>query len=207
MNDTVDISGLVERGTALLRDYLRAERQDHRTQILRDIAPIVVDLRSRFHLEDGRQDWSGRSPDYRRAMSQMYAAAQMPKERQDTFQAALRYHTGNLLRERAGDDELAAVGLTSVSPKERLNRNREALSAQREVAAPRQDAARLTAYASTLLDYVDEAALGLLPPERIVATRIALERLQARSAQLLVRLADAASGRDAGKHRRSVRGV
>ena len=50
-------------------------------------------------------------------MGQIYEGAQMPRERQDTFQAALRYHVGNLLRERADESELAAVGLTTTSPR------------------------------------------------------------------------------------------
>ena len=81
------------------------------------------------------------------------------------------------------------------------------------MAAPRQDAARLTAYAQVLIEYVDEDALGDLRPERAVATRMALEAIQGRSAQLLVRLADATSGRGeerrraGGRHRRNVRSV
>ena len=81
-----------------------------------------------------------------------------------------------------------------------MPRNREALNAQREVAAPRQDAARLTAYAQALWSTWTRTPSRDLRPERAVATRIALEAIQGRSAQLLVRLADATSGR--GEERR-----
>ena len=207
--DDAATRALVEQGVEILREYLGTPE----THYLKRLAPIIVALRGRHRLDDGRQDWSGRSPDYRRVISEMYAEAGVPKEKLDTVQAALRYHVGNLLREQAGEGELAAVGLTSVSPKERLQRNRDALNAQRELAAPRQDAARLSAYAQVLLDYIDESVLGELPPERLVATRLALEALQSRSAQLLVRVADAAgrssrpATRAGGRHRRGATGV
>lgn len=197
---------LVARGVEVLRQYLA----DHRTDHLKDLAPIVVDLRGSFTLDDGRQDWSGRSPAYRQAMADIYTRAQVPKEKLDTLQAALRYHVGNLLRDRATGEELAAVGLVARSPKERLANHRQALAAQREAAAPRQDAARLAAYSQQLVEFIDENALGDLPPERAVATRLALEAVQGRSAQLLVRLADAASGRargERGRQRRQAGGL
>lgn len=192
-----DVGTLVDRGVAILTAYLA----DHKTDHLKDLAHVVVDLRGSFHLDDGRQDWSGRSPGYRQAMADVYARSQVPRDKLDTVQAALRYHVGNLLRDRATDEELAAVGLVARSPKERLANQRHALAAQREAAAPRQDAARLAAYAQALTEFIDEDALPDLPPERAVATRMALEAVQGRTAQLLVRLADAASGRTSARAR------
>ena len=58
-------------------------------------------------------------PSYRQVMAEIYEEAQVPREA-DTFQAALRYHVGNLLRERADESELAAVGLTSRPRRTRL---------------------------------------------------------------------------------------
>ncbi len=191
---------LVDDGVKVLRRYL----ESHRTEDLKQLARIVVQLRGEHTLEDGRKDWSGRSPAYRQSMADLYTRARVPKEDLDTLQAALRYHVGNLLRERANGEELAAVGLSTVAPKKRLATARQAIQAQRRESAPRQDVARLAAHAQALVEFVDEDAITTLPPERAVAARLALEAVQTRAAQLLVRLADAAAGaprpRSGGRH-------
>lgn len=197
------IEELVDRGVEILSRYL----EDHRTDHLKDLAPIVVDLRGSFQLDDNRRDWSGRSTGYRQAMSDLYTRARVPSDKLDTVQAALRYHVGNLLRERTSDEELAAVGLKPIAPKERLATQRQALAAQRATAAPRQDAARLAAYAQALMDYLDENALPNLAPERIVATRLALEAVQARVGHLLDVIASLRGEERRGGRRRGVAGL
>lgn len=181
---------IIDKAVKLLRAYLA----DQRTDTLKDLARLIVDLRASFALDDGRRDWAGRSPGYRQAMADLYSRARVPHDQLDTVQTAMRYHVGNLLRDRATSDELKAVGLTTTSPKARLATAREALAAQREVAAPRQDAARLAAYAQALLEFIDEAAMPDLPSERAIATRIALEAIQRRAEDLLGRLRDARGG-------------
>lgn len=181
---------IVDEGVDILRRYL----EDHRTDRLKELAELVVQLRGEHTLEDGRKDWSGRSPAYRQSMADLYTRAKVPTEKLDTVQAALRYHVGNLLREHAQGEELAAVGLSAVAPKKRLATARKALQAQRRESAPRQDVARLATHAQALLEFIDADAIPDLPKERAVAARIALEAVQALSAQLLVRLADAAGG-------------
>lgn len=184
-----DVGDLVDRGVRILKRYLT----DHHTDRLKELAPIVVELRGKFTLEDGRQDWGGRSPGYRQAMANLYARARVPHEKLDTLQVALRYHVGNLLRERTSEEELTAVGLSARSPKDRLANHRQALSAQRELAAPRQDAARLSAYAQALMEFIDADAIPDLPPERAVATRLALEAVLERATTLLKLIADTAA--------------
>lgn len=99
---------------------LRAYAQDRSTHQLKALAPLIVELRSRHSLKNGLPDWSGRSPEYRADMHWIYAEARIPADQLDTVQAALRYHVGNLLRERASLLDLEAVGLKATSPKERL---------------------------------------------------------------------------------------
>lgn len=120
---TFTVPELIERSGKLLKQYANAVRG---TDLLYEIAPLVVELRSRFHLEDERTDWSGRSPGYRAAIREVYSLGEIPKESLDTVQAALRYHVGNLLRDRAPADELEGVGLIKLSPKKRLALRREA---------------------------------------------------------------------------------
>ena len=198
---------LVDDGVQVLTRYL----EDHRTDHLRQLAEIVVRLRGEHTLEDGRKDWAGRSPAYRQSMADLYTRARVPEAKLDTVQAALRYHVGNLLRERAKGEELAAVGLSTVAPKQRLATARLASQAQKRMSAPPQDVAKLAAYSQALVEHIDEDAIPELEPERAVAARIALEAVQSRAAQLLVRLADAVPPQRrkreptlAGRHRRAI---
>jgi len=192
---------LADQATEILRAYLR----DHRTDRLRDLAKIVVELRGSHTLEDGRADWSGRSPVYRQTMADIYARAKVPADNLDTVQAALRYHVGNLLRESASGDDLEAVGLSKIAPRQRLATRRQAVQAQAAAAAPRQDIARLTAYAQALLDFVDPSAIPGLAPERAVAARLALEAVRERAEELLGLLGQRptrqSGARDQGRHR------
>jgi len=191
---------LVDEGVTILRQYL----VDHRTDHLKQLAEIVVQLRGEHTLEDGRKDWGGRSPAYRQSMADLYTRARVPEEKLDTVQAALRYHVGNLLRDQAAGDELEAVGLSPVAPKTRLTTRRKAIQAQAAQAAPPQDVARLAVMAQALVEHIAEDAIATLAPERAVAARIALEAVSTRAAQLLVRLSDAASDtprRAGGRHR------
>lgn len=121
---------LIEEGVSLMTAYLETNRT--RTDLLKQLAELIVELRSRHTLEDGTPDWSGRTPEYRQAISEIYRRGGVPESLNDTIQAALRYHVGNLLRNRAPQTELKHVGLTSTSPKERMLRQRRELTTLRD---------------------------------------------------------------------------
>ena len=127
-------------------------------------------------------------------MTDLYSRAQVPPEKADTIQAAIRYHVGNLLRERTKGEELAAVGLSPIAPRTRLATRRKVLQAQAANAAPRQDVARLAVMAQALLEHIDPDAVPTLPGERAVAARLALEAVDRRVEHLL-RLFAPARGR------------
>ena len=171
--------------TRLLREYVESGRS--RTDLLKRVAELIVELRAKHTLDDGRIDWSGRSPAYRAAISEIYKEAGVPADKLDTVQAALRYHVGNMIRDRADDYALQAVGLTNVAPRERLNRNREivaALAASGSVADVTGDPLRLIAGAEALLDHVDESALRTFRGKERVAARHALAGLRDRAEAL-----------------------
>ena len=108
---------LLDTGAALVRRWHRIE--ESKTAVLRELAHVVVDIRSQFRYE-GRVDWAGRSWEYRQAITRMYAAAGIPPDSVANVQGALRYHVGNALRERVDPEELEAAGLKAASPKERV---------------------------------------------------------------------------------------
>lgn len=185
------VNDLVREAARIVREY-----QKHpRTPLLKELAPVIVELRSHFTLKDGRPDWSGRSPEYRQCMSDIFAKARVPADDLDRLQSALRYHVGNILRDRATKDELLSVGLTTVKPKERIQNTRDALQAMKQTSAPRYDVARLTAYAQALLEYIDDRVVARLDPDRAEASRLALEAIHSRAEELLVRIPGAKEGR------------
>lgn len=186
------VETLVSHSASLLAEYLDAGRT--RTDLLKEIAEDVVELRSMHHLEDGQTDWSGRSPEYRRAVSELYRRARVPHEQLDTVQAALRYHVGNLLRQRATAEDLAGVGLSATSPKERLARQRavvNALAAVEDGGNIRTDPPRLLAFAEVLVGLVDAKAVAALSVPALVASQMSLDTISAQAAVLLDTVAEA----------------
>src|SRR4051812_41816767 len=84
------IDVLVVEGANLVRNY--AQTETTKTILLRELARVVVDLRSLFSTEDGRADWAGRSYNYRETVARIYAEAGVPADSVETMQSALRYH-------------------------------------------------------------------------------------------------------------------
>ena len=174
-----------ETASALLRRYPNAEAGE-RTEILRAVASTLIEAREHFYTADGEIDYRGRTYAYRRLVGEIFAAANLPPDDIRTVQAAVRYHVGNLLRERLNPETLADLGLRAESPKARSAEKRtaegEALRVLRGGAAFTTseevlDALRL---AQALLARVDTNAIRALPsgPKRDVgATAAALEAL------------------------------
>ncbi len=122
----------MDRPTARLRDKAaqairryRTAGEDERTAILREVAEIFVDLRSHFYLDDGSTDWRGQTYPYRQVIGEVFSMASVPKDELSTVSAAIRYHVGNVLRERLDPDDLEAIGLRPASPRERSVEKRE----------------------------------------------------------------------------------
>lgn len=171
---------LVDEGVRLLREYLASGR--NRTDLLKDIAEVIVELRSQCSLGDGRTDWGGRSTRYRYLMSGIYSSAGVVAKERDTLQAVLRYHVGNLLRERAPQDDLESVGLMLVSPKERLNNRRQLVTALAAAGGKvdGSDPVRILSYAEALLDVVDDVAVKGLGGGVAVGVALMLDGLEER---------------------------
>lgn len=53
-------------------------------------------------------------------IAKVYRVARVPEERLRNLPAALGDHVGDLLRERLGEDDVAAAGLKAASPKKRI---------------------------------------------------------------------------------------
>lgn len=70
-----------------------------------------------------------------------------------------------------------------------------AAQAQQADSAKPGDIVRLTSQAVTLLEYLDEDAIGGAPARDLAAARVALQRLQTRVSDLLITISDTRIGR------------
>lgn len=124
---TNNLATLHDEAVAALRKALKAP-ETGRSPILRDLATIFLDARSLFYLRDGSPDILGRSYAYRSWVREVYADAGVPRDRVTTIQGTVRYHTGNILRERMSPEELADLGLLTTTPRERVATDRSTRS-------------------------------------------------------------------------------
>lgn len=167
------VAKLIDRITKALRAYL--DQGGTRTDLLHAVGNDVAELRSLFTRNDA-PDWSGRSREYQHAMSEVYDRLNVPAgKRRDALQFAVRFHAGNAIRERADTAELEAAGLTSVSPKDRIQNRRDALAAVAGAAGVQAGASeslpKVVAWAAMLLEYADGLDAGPLIPEERAAVR------------------------------------
>lgn len=129
---------IVQEGVVLVKEYIEIE--GHRTEVLRKLSLVAVALRSKFSDAGGKPDWAGRSNGYKEAVARIYREAGVPEDAVSGFQAALRYHIGNTLREFAPKAELKAAGLKVESPRERSASSKESRAANKaaEPSRPRR---------------------------------------------------------------------
>ena|SRR5690606_20578394 len=124
-----EIRALQDSTVALLQRYQRRNELDlhpyQRVEILREIAENQVRMREHFFTDTGAPDWAGRTWAYRNAVGEIYARAGIRGAEKSTLSATVRYHVGNMLRDRLSDEELAEIGLRKVSPRQRSVEKRE----------------------------------------------------------------------------------
>lgn len=135
MNDEkgMGLKALVDRGVHLVRAYNETDKR--RTDYLKALAEVIVALREQFDYE-GRPDWAGRSWEYRTTVASIYEMAGIPPSSTDGLQSSLRYHVGNLLRERLTPEQLSEAGLLVQSPRERVAEQRTEAAVARIVVNP-----------------------------------------------------------------------
>lgn len=178
------IESLIETGSSLVQDY--AEAGDERTDILRRLAAVVYQIRSRFKDSEGNRDWAGRTHDYRMTIARMYVDAAVPAEVVGAVQAALRYHVGNYLRDHLDAEELERVGLLAASPKERIQSARAELSAMTDafrVSRAGDDCLKLLTAALQCVERV-EAQVDTLDAETLGAAQSLAADVAARAKDL-----------------------
>ncbi|QNJ56527.1 hypothetical protein SEA_NIOBE_27 [Arthrobacter phage Niobe] len=161
-----------------------------RTALLREAARKFVEAREHFYTKDGDPDWLGRTHAYRLWVREVMSEAHVPGEDVTSLQAAIRYHSGNVLRERLDDDALESLGLKRTSPRERSVEKRERTSGTlnlfgggAEISDP-EDIIRACTLIEAALKRVNAATVANLPAKERRETRAALRSVAERALAL-----------------------
>lgn len=126
-NKTATTDELLSAASEALRESLTAS-DTRRTELFREVATAFVDARNHFYTKEGEPDWLGRTYAYRTWVREAMSRASVPSEQLNTIQAAIRYHSGNILRSRLDEETLEDLGLRKSGPRERSVEKRERAS-------------------------------------------------------------------------------
>jgi len=184
----------LEHLTEAQRTAVRALRHyliEGKTEDLRQVAENFVEAREHFFTKEGSPDWLGRTYAYRRWVRETTTLANVPGNELATVQAAIRYHAGNVLRERLDAEQIEALGLKPESPRERSvtkrERHAEILSVFGAGGPEITDADEILHVAEMIqhaLDRISSEALAMMGPEGRRKTRRALRAIADRSDDL-----------------------
>ena len=155
---------------------------------IRTCADLLVSLREHFLTDDGRPDWTGRTWPYRACVRELYSRAGISQNEAPTLQAAIRYHAGNVLRERLTPEELEELGIGPEGPRERTraaHSERSAVLATLRGAGSPADALRAVAMVAAVLDKVTPEQLERLRAQDRRKVTALLRRVAERADQLL----------------------
>lgn len=172
-----------------LRSSLTAS-DDNRTSLLREVAKNFIDARAHFFTREGEPDWLGRTFAYRTWVREVMTSAHVPGEQVTSIQAAIRYHAGNLLRDRLNEEELDNLGLRKSSPRERSIEKRERTSGTLSLFEGGaelntvDEILQLCNLTQRALARVNAASLASLPAKDRKAAREALRRVAERAEEL-----------------------
>lgn len=176
MNNTIQtLPALMESATAALARYHTGPESD-RTERLRDTARAFIAAREHFFTREGTPDWLGRTYAYRRWVREVMDAAHVPQDDLPTIQSAIRYHTGNMLREYLDPETLDALGLKHSSPRERSIEKRERNSGTLNLfgggatITEADDVVQAVALVETFLRRLDMSAAPIAERERAAAS-------------------------------------
>lgn len=178
---------------AKLRAYERAPDPD-KTELLREAASLIVQLRSHF-THDGGPDWRGRSGAYRAAMAEVFGLADVPVSGRQRLAATLRYHISIALHDQLDESTIVNLDMRPISSRERLqerHRKQAALLAAAKGTAGQYPAVR--ALESSLALLSGAAGVDGLPAE----DRAKVRKLAQAVVTEAERLSRAAGGRRRG---------
>lgn len=188
-NTTISLPDIQKAATEAIHRSLSSS-DSVRTDLLREAAQLFIDAREHFYTKDGEPDWLGRTHAYRLWVREIMSGANVPGDEITSLQAAIRYHSGNMLREKLDDDTLADLGLKKSSPRERSVEKRERTSGTlnlfgggAEITDP-EDIIRACSLIEAALKRVNAATIAKLPAKARRETREALRSVAERAEEL-----------------------
>lgn len=161
-----------------------------RTELLRDAARLFIDARGHFFTREGEPDWLGRTYAYRTWVREVMSSAHVPGDEVSSLQAAIRYHSGNILRDRLNEEEIADLGLRKESPRERSIDKRERTSETLSIfgggaeLGSAEEIFQLCTLTLRALARVNAETLAKLPAKERKLAREALRRVAERAEEL-----------------------
>ncbi|BDZ52852.1 hypothetical protein GCM10025867_50930 (plasmid) [Frondihabitans sucicola] len=98
---------------------LQVVSENQRTATYREIAGLLIDARATFPRADGSPDWLGRTYAYKQFVGSIYRASIEGMAAMVTIPANIRYHVGNVIRERLDAETIEQYGLDENNPRQR----------------------------------------------------------------------------------------
>jgi hypothetical protein len=187
----VSLNDIQIAAVTALRNY-KAGPESQKTTNLRTVAEAFFDAREHFFTPEGTPDWKGRTHAYRVWVRETMRTADIQKGELTTVQAAIRYHVGNVVRERMDDGALMDLGLSKSSPRERSvekrGRNSEILAifgaGGAEIATPEEVLLTVRSI-GVALARISQAELAGMGARRREEIRESLETVQERVNELV----------------------
>jgi hypothetical protein len=162
--------------------------RERRTVTNRRLAELAFEMREHFLTEEGNPDLAGRTWKYRDHVRNLYRDAAFSEEEAKTAQSAVRYHLGNIARQRLDPEQLEDAGLSDTAPVVRGREAREGrsvlLRSIRAGEGPDPDIVKAITGALVLLQRADAKRVAALRGKELQLTRDALEALETRVAEL-----------------------
>ncbi|OZV74756.1 hypothetical protein CA850_29705 [Micromonospora echinospora] len=176
-------AALVRALRALRRGEVSRERK---TQLYREAAEATFALREHFDVgKDGKPepDWSGRSREYREFIRSLYVKTGYDRDDAKTVQTAIRFHVGNLVRDRLSPEVVEDLGLKPEHATDRMKDYRRVRSAvvataRESASSGNPDALRALAAAHVVLSKVSTAEVAALSGREREQARAVLARLK-----------------------------
>lgn len=100
----------------------------YNTHSVREAADGLIELRTMFTDRHGNVDMHGNSYPYRQAVAEIMSLAGVQQDERARVMNAVRYHIGNLMREKFTPEELREMGFMESSPLSRAKDERKTRS-------------------------------------------------------------------------------
>jgi hypothetical protein len=131
MSEALSIDDLRERAVSYLHTAANAELDHERTDALRALANVLIDLRESIVPErTGKPDWLGKSYQYKQFVTQIYSEANVFNSEKSRITASVRHHINEQMHRRYTDKQLVKMGLRPETLSTRRAKRRDTIMSE-----------------------------------------------------------------------------